>query len=51
LGVIVTTAKVELGLPMNPMDGVSPFDTSQHPTYTFEEPNSLTMSYGNTCPA
>jgi hypothetical protein len=43
LRVIVSTAKIELGLTMNPIEGIAPFDTSQHPTYTFEEPNSLTV--------
>ena len=43
LRVIMTAAKVELGLAANPAEGLVPFDTSQHPTYTFEEPNSLTV--------
>ncbi len=43
LRVVMASAKVELGLLTNPVDAVSPFDTSQHPTYTFEEPNSLTV--------
>jgi hypothetical protein len=32
-----------LGLLANPAEGLAPFDTSQHPVYTFEEPNSLTV--------
>ncbi len=43
LRVVMTTAKIELGLMTNPIEGLAPFDTSQHPTYTFEEPNSLTV--------
>jgi hypothetical protein len=43
LRVVMTTAKLELGLMTNPIEGLAPFDTSQHPTYTFEEPNSLTV--------
>jgi integrase len=44
LRVIMTTAKVELGLMTNPIEGLAPFDTSQHPAYTFEDPNSLTVN-------
>jgi hypothetical protein len=44
LRVIMTTAKVELGLMTNPFEGLAPFDTSQHPAYTFEDPNSLTVN-------
>jgi hypothetical protein len=43
LRVIMTSAKVELGLLANPAEALAPFDTSQHPVYTFEEPNSLTV--------
>ncbi len=43
LRVVMNSAKIELGLMTNPMEGLAPFDTSQHPTYTFEEPNSLTV--------
>jgi hypothetical protein len=43
LRVIMATAKIELGLANNPAEGLAPFDTSQHPAYTFEEPNSLTV--------
>jgi hypothetical protein len=43
LRVIMTSAKVELGLLSNPAEALAPFDTSQHPVYTFEEPNSLTV--------
>jgi hypothetical protein len=41
--VIMTSAKVELGLSANPAETLAAFDTSQHPSYTFEEPNSLTV--------
>ena len=43
LRVVMEAAKVELDLPTNPADVLEPFDTSQHPTYTFEEPNALTV--------
>jgi integrase len=43
LRVVMSTAKIELGLSVNPMEGIAPFDTSQHPTYTYEQPNSLTV--------
>jgi hypothetical protein len=43
LRVILSTAKFELGLMVNPLEGIAPFDTSQHPMYTFEQPNSLTV--------
>jgi hypothetical protein len=43
LRVIMTSAKVELELPANPAEALAPFNTSQHPVYTFEEPNSLTV--------
>jgi integrase len=43
LRVVMAAAKIELGLPSNPLEGLAPFDTSQHPAYTFEEPNSLTV--------
>ena len=42
LRVILNTATGELELDRNPMLGVRPFDTSEHATYTEEEPNSLT---------
>lgn len=41
LRVIVNTAVAELELERNPMLGVKPFDTSEHETYSEEEPNSL----------
>jgi hypothetical protein len=44
LRVVMTTAKIELGLITNPAEALAPFDTSQHPSYTFEEPNSLTVN-------
>jgi len=43
LRVIVKRAVIDLDLPKNPMDGIKNFDTSEHPTYTEEEPNSLTI--------
>jgi integrase len=39
----MASAKLQLDLLHNPMAAVEPFDTSQHPAYTFEEPNSLTV--------
>jgi hypothetical protein len=42
LSVIFKQAKLELGVRGDLLDGVRCFDTSQHPTYSFEEPNSLT---------
>jgi integrase len=41
LRVIVGSAVAELELERNPMLGVKPFDTSEHETYSEEEPNSL----------
>lgn len=41
LRVIVGAAVAELELERNPMLGVKPFDTSEHETYSEEEPNSL----------
>lgn len=42
LRVIVNAAVAELELERNPVMGVRSFDTTDHPTYTEEEPNSLT---------
>jgi integrase len=42
LKVILKAAQRELGLRANPADGIEPFDTSEHETYTEEEPNALT---------
>jgi hypothetical protein len=42
LGRILTAAAVEFEWDRNPMAGIDRFDTSEHPTYTEEEPNSLT---------
>ena len=42
LKVITKAAKRDLGLPQDACEGVRSFDTSEHPTYTDEEPNSLT---------
>lgn len=39
---IMTTAKRELGLATNPTEGVEAFDSSEHSTYSDEEPNALT---------
>ena len=41
--VIFKSAKRELGLATNPTEGMSAFDTSEHATYTEEEPNALTV--------
>jgi hypothetical protein len=41
LRVITKAAKREFGLPSDPTEGVSNFDTSEHETYTEEEPNAL----------
>lgn len=42
LRVITKAAVAELGLARDPCAGITNFDTSEHPTYTEEEPNSLT---------
>ena len=39
---ILKAAKRDLELPRNPAEDVEAFDTSEHETYTVEEPNSLT---------
>ncbi len=41
LRVVLREAKRELGLPTDATEGVAYFDTSEHPTYTEEEPNAL----------
>ena len=41
LRVITKAAKRELGLPGDAAEGVAYFDTSEHATYTEEEPNAL----------
>jgi integrase len=41
LRVIMKAAKRRVGLPDNPMEDVKDFDTSEHATYTEEEPNAL----------
>ena len=41
LRVITKAAKRELGLPGDATEGVAYFDTSEHATYTEEEPNAL----------
>jgi integrase len=38
---ILGAASEEHGWERNPMHGIENFDTSEHPTYTHEEPNSL----------
>lgn len=43
LGRILTAAAQELEWDRNPMAGIERFDISEHPTYTEEEPNSLTV--------
>lgn len=42
LRVILTAARTEYRWLVNPMEGVAPFDASDHATYTDEEPNALT---------
>src|ERR1700722_9727251 len=39
---VLKRAKRELQLPFNAAEGVPAFDTSEHETYTEEEPNTLT---------
>ncbi|HVO27870.1 MAG TPA: site-specific integrase [Candidatus Margulisiibacteriota bacterium] len=39
--VIMRAAKRELGLPTDPTDGIRGFDTSEHETYSEEQPNAL----------
>jgi len=41
LKLIFKSAKRDLGLASNPTEGVRCFDTSEHPAYTEEEPNTL----------
>ena len=43
LRVIMGAAVLELELDKNPVAGLKDFDTSEHETYTDEEPNSLTV--------
>jgi integrase len=43
LGRILGAAAVDFEWERNPMTGIDRFDTSEHPTYTEEEPNSLTV--------
>jgi integrase len=43
LKVIFKAAKRELSLASNPTEGIEAFDTSEHATYTEEEPNALTV--------
>jgi integrase len=42
LRVILKAAKVKRLLKYDPSEGIKSFDTSEHPTYTEEEPNALT---------
>lgn len=42
LHVIMKAAKRDFELPSDPTEGIPNFDTSEHPTYTEEEPNTLT---------
>ena len=44
LKVILKHAKIELGLRSNAAEDIAGFDLSQHPTYSREEPNSLTAA-------
>ena len=43
LGRILSAAAVEFEWERNPTVGIERFDASEHPTYTEEEPNSLTV--------
>jgi integrase len=42
LKVVLKAAKRDLPLASNPAEGIESFDTSEHETYTDEEPNALT---------
>lgn len=42
LCVIMKAAKRDFEMPADPTEGIPIFDTSEHPTYTEEEPNTLT---------
>lgn len=42
LKIIMNAAVDEFDLPRNPTRGLEPYSVEQHPTYTDEEPNSLT---------
>ena len=42
LRVVINSAYIELELGRNPIAGFKPFETSTRPTYTEEQPNSLT---------
>jgi hypothetical protein len=44
LKVILKAAKRELSLASNPTEGIESFDTSEHETYSEEEPNALTVT-------
>jgi integrase len=44
LKVILKHAKIELGFRSNAAEDIASFDLSQHPTYSREEPNSLTAA-------
>ena len=44
-GRIITAAAVEFEWERNPVVGIDHFDTSEHPTYTEEEPNALTVDF------
>ena len=43
LRVVMQAAKREFSLPFLATEGIEDFDTSEHPTYTEEQPNSLTV--------
>ena len=43
---ILNAAVHEFELDRNPVAGVEPFDVSEHPAYTHEEPNALTVEEG-----
>ena len=46
LRTVLNAAVHEFELERNPIGGVKPFDTSEHPVYTHEEPNALTAEEG-----
>ncbi len=46
LRTVINGAVHEFELERNPIAGVEPFDTSEHPAYTHEEPNALSADEG-----
>ncbi len=45
-GTVINGAVHQYELERNPIAGVDPFDTSEHPAYTHEEPNALSAEEG-----